>query len=260
MARKTGKDENADAISDAWRQSQEAFFRAQAEFAETFTNALSEMSGTLKDEAKEPIEAWQKLISAWMPFGQSGEANRNWAKEHGFEGFSDAETWKKYAPEQMQQFFDTLAQGPRFADLSLPHHATAEAYSEMLAYQQAAADTTKIMQQAWRDAYQLFSENHTADEFHKSDDKAALEAWLETANKALLDAQGSKAFLDAQKRLLNASTKIQARQRDMAESWCSTWQLPTRTEIDDLEKTVHTLKRELRKVKQELARLKKEDG
>jgi len=34
------------------------------------------------------------------------------------------------------------------------------------------------------------------------------------------------------------------------------YQMPTRTEMDDLIKTVHELRRELRKVKRELASLK----
>ena len=84
----------------------------------------------------------------------------------------------------------------------------------------------------------------------------ALDAWLKAANSALLDAQSSEEFMSAQKRMIRASTEIRARQRDLAEQWSEVWQIPTRTEIDDLILTVHQLRRELREVRRELERVK----
>ena len=62
--------------------------------------------------------------------------------------------------------------------------------------------------------------------------------------------------MDAQKRMLRASVEIKARQRDLAETWSEAYQIPTRSEIDDLTKIVHELRRELRQVKRELSSAK----
>ena len=53
-----------------------------------------------------------------------------------------------------------------------------------------------------------------------------------------------------------AGVEIKARQRETAENWCDTWQMPTRTEVDDMAKIVHELRREVRKLKREVATLK----
>ena len=73
--------------------------------------------------------------------------------------------------------------------------------------------------------------------------------------REVLDEIGHE-FLEAQKQMIRASTEIRARQKDMAETWSEAWQMPTRTEVDDLTLMVYQLRRELREVKRELANLK----
>ena len=133
---------------------------------------------------------------------------------------------------------------------------TSAAWRESLDYQQAASDMSAVMQKAWTEAYGEYSKNHSLEDLQNGEVNDALNSWLKSANEALLAAQGSSEFLDAQKRMIRASTEIRARQRDMAETWSDAWQMPTRTEIDDLTRTVHQLRRELREMKREMAKLK----
>ena len=72
----------------------------------------------------------------------------------------------------------------------------------------------------------------------------------------MLETQRSPEFMDAQRRMMRAGVEIKARQRETAENWCDTWQMPTRTEVDDMAKIVHELRREVRKLKREVATLK----
>jgi len=164
--------------------------------------------------------------------------------------------WTKFAPEQLRVILKSIAEGPKFADLSTPQHEAAETWRETLDYSQAAGDMGKVMQNAWVRTYGKFNENHSLDDLKSANPEAAMNVWLEAANHELLETQRSSEFMDAQKRMIRASTEIKARQKDTAEAWSEMYQMPTRTEMDDLTKTVHELRRELRKVKRELASMK----
>ncbi|MEM8653057.1 MAG: poly(R)-hydroxyalkanoic acid synthase subunit PhaE, partial [Pseudomonadota bacterium] len=119
-----------------------------------------------------------------------------------------------------------------------------------------ASEMSQVMQNAWVQAYRSFTENYSLEDLQSGNVDEALQGWLKSANEALLETQGSDEFLEAQKQMIRASTEIRARQKDMAESWSEAWQMPTRTEVDDLTLMVYQLRRELREVKRELANLK----
>ena len=75
--------------------------------------------------------------------------------------------------------------------------------------------------------------------------------WVETANEILLEAQRSDAFLKTQRDLLKASTDLRLAQQELAEFYSEMFGYPTRTELDDVHKTVTELRRELRAFKRE---------
>src|SRR3954468_9489013 len=75
--------------------------------------------------------------------------------------------------------------------------------------------------------------------------------WVETANEVLLEAQWSDAFLKTQRDLLKASTDLRLAHQELAEFYSEMFGYPTRTELDDVHKTVTELRRELRAFKRE---------
>ena len=256
--------EGFDALAELWQQSQDAFVTAQKEIGEQFQKSLNQMAGTAQREAADPIAAWQNLIKAWVPAWNDGSApSVDWPNDldfrkgqQAFFELLDPQKWTRYAPEQLRVMLQRIAHGPQFADLAMPQQQMADAWRESLDYQQAASDMSAVMQNAWTAAYGEYSQKYSLEDLQSGEMNEALNAWLKFANEALLEAQGSSEFLDAQKRMIRASTEIRARQRDMAETWSDAWQMPTRTEIDDLTRTVHQLRRELREMKREMAKLK----
>lgn len=255
--------EGFEAMLGMWQQGQEAFFKAQEEVSEQFRKSLENMPGSVGKSDTDPFAAWQSLIKAWSPtwgvdtspnpfdFSPDFTGGKNM-----FHSLLDPQKWTNYAPEQLRVILEKIAKGPQFADLATPQYAAATAWRENLDYQQAAADMSKVMQSAWADAYELYSKKFSLEDLQSANMQEALDEWLKAANTSLLNAQGSDEFLDAQKRLIRASTEIRARQRDMAEEWSEVWQMPTRTEVDDLTLHIHQLRRELREVRRELQSLK----
>jgi hypothetical protein len=78
-----------------------------------------------------------------------------------------------------------------------------------------------------------------------------LALWVETANEVLLETQRSEAFLSTQRDLVTASTDLRLAQQELAEFYSEMFGYPTRTELDDVHRTVTELRRELRAFKRE---------
>lgn len=259
------KNQGFDEFVDLWKQGQEAFIKSQTQMADHFKTSMDAMNPAVKkpDESN-PFVAWQSFLKAWAPTWEMPDmtmpqpsAGYDFSSgKDAFFAMLDPQKWSVYGPDQLRVMLESIANGPQFADLMMPQQSAANAWRETLDFQKAAADMASVMQEAWTAAYATFSEKYTIDDLKSGNVDGALDAWLVSANAALLEAQGSASFLDAQKRIIRASTEIRARQRDIAEKWSENWQMPTRTEIDDLVLTVHQLRRELRELKRELATFK----
>jgi len=256
-------DDNMKQMFDVWQEGQEAFFSAQKEMAQgmaqTFTRAMN-----TKDAGADADgwSAWQSFVKSWAPawdpsavFAAPQSDGQN--DPAGFFKLLDPSSWMMQAPEQLRAVLETVTQGPQFADLINPNKNAAEIWQETLDFQQAAAAFLKVLQDAWARAYATYAKSNNVDDLKSGKVKEALDTWLSIANGELLETQRSQEFLEAQKKLLRAGTEIKRRQREQAETWCESYQIPTRTEIDDLTGIVHDLRAELRALRRELDRTKK---
>jgi len=290
MSKNDAAEFDFNSMVDMWNQGQEAFFRTQSDMARGFAEAVTSESPEAAQEAA--MAAWQKMVPPFNAPGfnqggynpaamfnpetmmnavnpMAGMANMASAMASFLPGgmgaapnpmamftFMDPKTWAQTAPDQVRSFLQAISGGPRFADLATPQVEAAEVWREVLDYQTAAADFAGVLQSAWTTALESFSSEYSIEELKDGDVQKALDAWLKAANAALLETQHSTDFMDAQRRLLRAGLEIQGRQKDIAEKWSAAYQMPTRTEIDDLTRIVHELRRNLRATKRELADLK----
>lgn len=265
MADKDKNEGGMDQMFEIWEQGQSAFFKAQSEAMDTFKKTFGDMpdfsNGMNSDQS---FPSWDSFIKSWVPdwdpnvfADKSGDMVDQFTKSgNAFLALLEPANWTKYAPEQLRVILQSIADGPKFADLATPQHEAAETWRETLDYTQAATDMGKVMQDAWVRTLGRFNQDHSVEDLKAPDPEAAMNAWLAAANHELLETQRSSEYMDAQRRMIRSSTEIKARQKDLAEAWSEMYQMPTRTEMDDLIKTVHELRRELRKVKRELASLK----
>ena len=256
-----------------WKEGQEAFFDAQKEAAESFTKSFASSlhekgqdsmpDWTAAMGGDDVVSAWTKLVSSWAPswdisnlFSEPANAGIFGLGGERFFDLLDTSNWLHHAPEQLREILQSISQGPRFADLATPHSDAATAWREVLDYQKAAADFAKVLQLAWKRAFETFSKEFSLEDLQSGQSSEALNSWLAIANAELLETQASSEFMDAQRRLLRSGLEIKARQREIAETWSEAYQMPTRTEIDDMAKTIHELRREVRMIKRELASIK----
>lgn len=252
--------ENMEQMMKFWQDGQSAFFSAQKEMAENFANAFAPKP---KDPMAASMEAWRDFVKAWAPgwdpaamMASSVEKSMDKQREAFFALF-DPSNWMTQAPEQLRKILENVAQAPQFADMVTPQADAADHWQEMLDFQQATAAFAGVMQEAWQRAYQRYSENNSVDDLKSGKVQEALNAWIKSANDELLDTQSSQEFMTAQRDIIKASAALQKRQAKLAESWANAYQMPTRSEVDDLAKMVTELKREVRKLKRENKAAKK---
>jgi Poly(R)-hydroxyalkanoic acid synthase subunit (PHA_synth_III_E) len=109
-----------------------------------------------------------------------------------------------------------------------------------------------IVLQAWLQAGRRFSEQLAGRSDPKSlDAKAALALWTDTANQQLLETQRSEPFLQSQAGMIRATTELRMAQQELVEHFGKQYGFPTRTELDDVHRTVTELRREMRAMRRE---------
>ena len=78
----------------------------------------------------------------------------------------------------------------------------------------------------------------------------------EIGNRLMIEAQRSEAFLGSQRAMIRASTELHLAQSELSEHIGKQFGLPTRTEVDDLHRSMTEMRRELRKARRELEAVK----
>ena len=73
-----------------------------------------------------------------------------------------------------------------------------------------------------------------------------LTMWTNIANTELVETQRSELFLAAQSAMIRASTELRLAQQDLVEHAGKQYGFPTRTELDDVHRSVTELRREVR--------------
>ena len=158
------------------------------------------------------------------------------------------------ATNEVDQTLQRMAEGPRLADLWNVERKFIAAFNAWVALHRHSLEHNKVMLEAWMRAAGAFAKmlNERANEGKALESwRAVLTLWVETANEVLLETQRSEAFLTTQRDLMKASSELRLAQQDLAELYSEMFGYPTRTELDDVHRTVTELRRELRAFKRQ---------
>ena len=167
------------------------------------------------------------------------------------------------AGDDMEEALQRMAQGPRFADLWDSERRFAGVFGAWMALRRRGLEHQAVVLEGWTTAAGRFAERlgeRAAAAAAAGGEasppvlspRAALDLWIETANRALLEMQRSERYLESQAQLLKASTELRLAQQAVAEHYGRMFGLPTRTELDDVHRTVTELRRALRATQRRL--------
>ena len=158
------------------------------------------------------------------------------------------------ATNEVDQTLQRMAEGPQLADLWNTERKFIAVFNAWTAMRRHSLEHNKVVLEAWMKAAGAFAKllNERADKGDALESwREVLALWVETANEVLLETQRSEAFLSTQRDLVKASSELRLAQQDLAEFYSEMFGYPTRTELDDVHRTVTELRRELRAFKRE---------
>jgi predicted DNA-binding protein (UPF0278 family) len=70
--------------------------------------------------------------------------------------------------------------------------------------------------------------------------------WLAVVNDTMIDVHRTDEFVQAQRQMLRSASDYRLQERKIAEAWCDALHVPTRSEMDEVQRTVTELRRQVR--------------
>jgi hypothetical protein len=210
----------------------------------------------MRGEPPPPGEAGQEMdlmsdlmrrtMQEWTGFAKSA-----WTKSGKFDAeavkklFDPAE-WKR-AGSHFDMGLEKLTEGPTYATLWDLDRKMLNVQKLWMDHARDVEGYWEVVQGAWNEALGRFMKavNDNKGMPIKSG-RELLDLWLTTANGALLEMHRSKSFLEAQRRMTRSSTEYRLAEREIAEAFCEMHHIPTRTEMDEVQRAVTELRREVR--------------
>lgn len=193
------------------------------------------------------MEAW---MAAWSPSSAEGGPVELAMR------ILDPRSWLGLGGAALEQPFETVLGLPRLADMPDLDRKLLHLTRSWLGVAQRSTEYQALVGQVWLAAYGDFLLGlQQGGELGKTpaNGRALLDRWTMTVNERLLKAQRSDSFLAAQRRLLEALMQSRAAEHELIEIGAKAADLPTRAEIDDVHRTLHTVKRQLRALQRQLA-------
>ncbi|GGD89689.1 poly(R)-hydroxyalkanoic acid synthase subunit PhaE [Caballeronia grimmiae] len=235
--------------ADGWVVMQRAFLNSMSPAAAK--SAASEaQTGAAKPLIQEQFadlqETWKESIEKWASFAQSGASADAWTPKALREMFSPAR-WSGQGAGAFDANLQHVIEGPKYATLYDLDRKVAELQKRASDRDKAVLAYQAIVQRAWNTALERFMKSmSSAAEGAPTTWRGLADRWLEVANETLIEAHRTKEFVDAQTRMLRAASDYRLKERDIAESWCEAYHIPTRTEVDEIQRTVTELRRQVR--------------
>ncbi|MDR3531575.1 MAG: poly(R)-hydroxyalkanoic acid synthase subunit PhaE [Rhodopila sp.] len=261
------------AVTDFWTAQGQALMKAQEQAGKALAEGMQavafgkfpmmpDMPADLSAGAADLAHASKSVMELWsaatticgnLATTVPAIAGGNAIVEATFRKMVDPRSWLGGTGE-MDDVLGRMAEGPRFADLWEAERRYAGVLQAWMNLRRRGLEHNAVVLQAWLQAGRRFTEQLAARagaDARGLDAKSALALWTETANRQLLETQRSEPFLQTQAAMIRATTELRMAQQELVEHFGKQYGFPTRTELDDVHRTVTELRRELRAMRRE---------
>lgn len=230
-----------------WLAAQQAMLKAFFPWATGPTENAEAHTTPLEQQFIEPRDTWQASVAKWSEFAKGATAGELPSPDKLREMFTPA-SWTGPGSGVLDAALQRVLEGPRYATLWDHDRQLLELQRLTLERDKAVVAYQAVVQKAWAEAFQRFTKTLAVDPQASSKQtwRGLTDQWLAVANDTLIEVHRSDEFVEAQRRMLRAASDRHLQERKMAEAWCEAAHVPTRTEVDDLQRTVTELRRELR--------------
>lgn len=262
------------ALTDFWSAQGDALLGMQQAMARTMTDSMQAVFGSGQPfgsaeamSSPELAQAGEAMMRLWsaatalstelagrLTQGTDGSG----AASEMLERISNPRYWLAGTPE-MEDVLARMVDGPRLADLFDVERRYGNVMRRWAELRRSGFEHQRVLLESWMQASQKFMTElagRSGVEGKPLDPKQIVGLWTEIGNRQMLETQRSEAFLRAQRDTIRASTELRIAQAELSEHLGKQYGLPTRTEMDDVHRSMTEMRRELRRTRRELDALK----
>ena len=227
-----------------WTEGQKAWLESLARPAAGVVNPFAQ--GTpAQDAMRQWNDAWKASIDQWSALLQQGSQFA--FSQENLRKIVDPAEWAKPTPGSFDFGIERLIEGPNFATLWDLDRKLLKLQQLGVKRAEDSAAYHAVVFAAWKEAAERFVKKFgEAERGPVGSYRELIDLWIETANETLLEVHRSPQFLEAQRRVTRSATDYRLAEREIAEAYCEMHHVPTRTEMDEVQRTVYQLRRDLR--------------
>lgn len=236
-------------FSEQWLAHQQAMWKA---FFPAMSGGSAEPKAEheatpLEEQFAELRDTWQASVTKWTEFAKDASKGGIPTPDKLREMFTPA-SWTGPGSGVLDSALQRVLEGPRYAVLWDLDRKLLELQKLTLQRDKEVAAYQAVVQKAWNLAFERFrkalaSEAKSAGTLTW---RGLTDRWLAVANDTLIEVHRSDEFVEAQARMLRSASDRHLQERAIAEAWCQAAHVPTRTEVDELQRLVVELRREVR--------------
>jgi len=232
-----------------WADQQQNLFRSMAG-----NTGLFGVGGT--NAASPPLDAteglrnaqalWQSSMEQWVDLAQKALPQSGLSGES-LKMLFDPRQWAQAGLGPLDAAIEHLVEGPSYATLWTLDREILKAQKLRAEWAKDLAAFQILMQSAWNEAVQRFlREVNDTQGTPITTWRELTDVWVKVANETLLATHRTPEFLETQRKLTRSGAECRLQERAVAEAFCEIQQMPTRTEMDEVQREVYELRRRLR--------------
>jgi polyhydroxyalkanoate synthesis regulator phasin len=241
--------DQAGGLFKLWSEQQQDAFRTFTASAGPYGNAGGPIANaplSMSEGLRQAQELWQSSMAQWVTLAQQA-LPASGVTGDALKMLFDPSRWTQAGLGPLDAAIEHLVEGPSYATLWTldrkllkAQKLRAEWAKDLVAYQ-------FHMQAAWNEAVKRFlSEINDAQGTPITNWRELTDVWIKVANDSLTETHRTPEFLEAQRRLTRSGAECRLQEREIAEAFCEMQQTPTRTEMDEVQREVYELRRQLR--------------
>ena len=238
-------------LMKSWNEQGQSLFQTWAEGLKKKEPTNFAAKGVLPDNMQGPLsqmtEFFNKSLEQWSALSQWPKDGKGGVDANVLSKLFDPAEWGRAGAGGFDLALEHLTEGPTYATLwdldrklLNAQRLSQQRLRDLAAYQ-------AIVQDAWRSASErFFRKLSDASQPPIASARALLDLWVATANETLTEMHRTPKFLEVQRNVTRSSVDYRLQEREIAETFCEVHHIPTRSEVDELQRTVVELRRQVR--------------
>lgn len=260
------------ALTDFWSAQGAAMLGMQQAVTRSMADGMQAMFGSpatatpdlvtpdLAQASEAMLQLWSAAtaLSAELAGRLTQATDGSGAASEMLELISNPRYWLAGTPE-MDDVLARMVDGPKLADLFDVERRYGNVMRRWAELRRAGFEHHRVLLDSWMRASNEFMTElagRTGTDGKPLEPKQLLALWTAIGNRQMFETQRSDAFLRSQRDTIRASTELRIAQAELSEHLGKQYGLPTRTEMDDVHRSMTEMRRELRKAQRELDALK----